>query len=160
MHARLHLRRSKHKEPYMFTASSIYYLRPHRVQDSYHSSSYLASSNRSELTGFPWCKVINSEISNSESIRSDLYIKMTSDTYDIVIVGGGTAGLVLAARLSEDAKLQVVVIECGEDRKDDAQILTPGLWPLLPNSPSDWAFRTVPQVYITTDLNFCVIAMD
>ncbi|RYP69135.1 hypothetical protein DL769_005360 [Monosporascus sp. CRB-8-3] len=70
---------------------------------------------------------------------------MTSDTYDIVIIGGGTAGLVLATRLSEDARVQVVVIECGEDRKDDPHILIPGLWPLSSNSPSDWAFRTVPQ---------------
>ncbi|KAI0007193.1 alcohol oxidase [Xylariaceae sp. FL0662B] len=70
---------------------------------------------------------------------------MTSDTYDIVIIGGGTAGLVLATRLSEDPRVQVVVIECGEDWKEDSHILTPGMWPLLSNSPSDWAFRTAPQ---------------
>lgn len=84
---------------------------------------------------------------------------MTSDTYDIVIIGGGTAGLVLATRLSEDAKLQVVVIECGENRKDDPQILTPGLWPLLSNSPFDWAFRTVPQVCINTNTNSFIISV-
>lgn len=39
-----------------------------------------------------------------------------SVTYDYVIVGGGTAGIVLATRLSEDAAATVVVVEAGENR--------------------------------------------
>ena len=38
-----------------------------------------------------------------------------SNTYDYVIVGGGTAGCVLANRLSADAGRRVVLIEAGED---------------------------------------------
>ena len=70
---------------------------------------------------------------------------MSSETYDIVIIGGGTAGLVLANRLSEDQNLQVIVLESGEDRGADPNTLTPGAWPLLSNSPADWTFQTVPQ---------------
>lgn len=71
---------------------------------------------------------------------------MASESYDIVIIGGGTAGLVVATRLSEDPNLQVAVIETGADRINEPQVLTPGMWPLLANTPLDWAFRTTPQV--------------
>lgn len=69
-----------------------------------------------------------------------------ADSYDIIIVGGGTAGLVLAARLSEDPALQVAIVEAGEDQTANPQVLTPGMWPLLANTPVDWAFPTAPQV--------------
>lgn len=36
------------------------------------------------------------------------------DSYDYVVVGGGTAGLTVADRLTEDGKTTVLVIEYGE----------------------------------------------
>lgn len=41
-----------------------------------------------------------------------------STTYDYVIIGGGTAGLVVAARLTEDPRIAVAVLEAGENRLD------------------------------------------
>lgn len=70
---------------------------------------------------------------------------MASKTYDIVIIGGGTAGLVLANRLSENASLQILVIESGQDRTSDPSTLTPGAWPLLANPSTSWIFQTTPQ---------------
>ena len=40
---------------------------------------------------------------------------MASDSLDFIIIGGGTTGLVLAARLSEDPNIRVLVIEAGAD---------------------------------------------
>jgi choline dehydrogenase-like flavoprotein len=56
-----------------------------------------------------------------------------SKTFDFLIIGGGTAGLALAARLSEDHKLTVGVLEAGQDRIIDPNILVPGR--RLNNSP-------------------------
>jgi choline dehydrogenase-like flavoprotein len=70
--------------------------------------------------------------------------------FDFVICGGGTAGLVLAARLTENPNINVGVIEAGKFRKDDPMIDTPGaLFGLLGNTEYDWMFNTVPQVSLS-----------
>lgn len=67
--------------------------------------------------------------------------------FDFLIAGGGTAGLVLAARLSENPNVKVGVLEAGKNRRDDPMIDTPGaLFGLLGNPEYDWHFKTEPQV--------------
>lgn len=69
-----------------------------------------------------------------------------STKYDAIIVGGGVAGLVAAARLSEDVTKKILVIESGKDRRSDPYIDTPGLLISTWGNPVyDWCFWTTPQ---------------
>lgn len=72
---------------------------------------------------------------------------MPAETYDVVIIGGGKAGLVLANRLSENPELHVVVLETGQNHAGDKSILTPCPWSLqiLSNAEPSWDFDTVQQ---------------
>ena len=70
-----------------------------------------------------------------------------SASYDFIVVGGGTAGLVVASRLSDDPNLTVLVIEAGSNKLDESLITTPGLAGSLYDNPTyDWCFRTEQQV--------------
>jgi len=72
---------------------------------------------------------------------------LDSEVFDYVIVGGGTSGLVVASRLTEDPKVKVIVLEAGSNRLSDPRIVTPGLAASLYDDPEfDWCFMSTPQV--------------
>ena len=65
--------------------------------------------------------------------------------FDYVIVGGGSAGCVLAARLSEDPEMRVCLLEAG-GRDDSALISAPaGFAAMAPLKLNVWGYETVPQ---------------
>lgn len=65
--------------------------------------------------------------------------------YDIVIAGAGSAGCVLAARLSEDPRLRVALIEAG-GRDDYPWIHIPiGYLYCIGNPRTDWMYKTAPD---------------
>jgi choline dehydrogenase-like flavoprotein len=71
--------------------------------------------------------------------------RQDSGSYDFIIVGGGTAGIALAARLTEDGKTTVLVLEAGGPPDQVAAYKTPGADLQVLGSPIDWGFTTLPQ---------------
>jgi choline dehydrogenase len=63
---------------------------------------------------------------------------------DYVVVGAGSAGCAVAARLSEDENARVVVLEAGGPDALEA-IHQPPMWPTLWGSEVDWGYETTPQ---------------
>jgi choline dehydrogenase-like flavoprotein len=66
--------------------------------------------------------------------------------FDYVIVGGGSAGCVLAARLSEDATVRVALLEAGGENAGVLnRVPTGAAVHMIKRNACNWAFETVPQ---------------
>ena len=63
--------------------------------------------------------------------------------YDVIIVGAGSAGCVLANRLSADPARRVLLLEAGRATPRHSDV--PANWPLMFNTRADWGFHTEPQ---------------
>ncbi|MCY4316091.1 MAG: GMC family oxidoreductase N-terminal domain-containing protein [Roseovarius sp.] len=69
---------------------------------------------------------------------------MTKSEYDIIIVGGGSSGCVLAGRLSENPDMRVLLLEAG-GKDNHPYIHMPVGFSKMTAGPRTWGFDTVPQ---------------
>jgi choline dehydrogenase len=65
--------------------------------------------------------------------------------YDYIIVGAGSAGCVMAHRLSQDGRFSVLVIEGGGSNLEQEKIINPMLYVTNFGTDTDWGNKTIPQ---------------
>lgn len=74
---------------------------------------------------------------------SNITVPQNGSHFDFVVVGGGTAGNVVAGRLAENPNASILIVEAGIGNPEDvAEVTTPSSAMDLRGSEHDWAYKT------------------
>ncbi|CAG5044480.1 unnamed protein product [Parnassius apollo] len=83
------------------------------------------------------------DIEDAENRVRDYPLEHLYDCYDFIIIGAGSAGAVVANRLSENPEWNILLLEAGQDENVLSDV--PSLFPVLQTSSIDWQFVTEPS---------------
>ena len=71
-----------------------------------------------------------------------------AETYDFIVVGAGSAGCVIANRLSADPKIRVLLVEAGPEPRDPWIKVPAGMSRLFKPGPHNWGYTSEPEPYL------------
>lgn len=86
-------------------------------------------------------------LTTSVAAHPSLKGRANANEYDYIVVGGGTSGLVVANRLSEDSSVSVLVIEAGDSVLTNPNVTDVNGYGYAFGTDIDYAFSTTPQTY-------------
>ncbi|KAL1643757.1 hypothetical protein SLS58_004773 [Diplodia intermedia] len=81
-----------------------------------------------------------------------LAVEVSSSAYDYIVVGGGTCGLVVANRLSENANVSVLIIEAGDSVYANPNVTDINGYGRALGTAIDKQYKTVPQTFGNSDV--------
>ncbi|XP_014475855.1 PREDICTED: uncharacterized protein LOC106745092 [Dinoponera quadriceps] len=114
--------------------------------------SVLAGGLTTASTGFSWFYPVlaaalvyfHYEVMDNEAPPINVPSEVLLHSYDFIVIGGGSAGSVVANRLSEIEKWNVLLLEAGGDETEISDV--PLLAGYLQLSQLDWQYKTEPQI--------------
>lgn len=71
--------------------------------------------------------------------------------FDFIVLGGGTAGLVVANRLTENPNITVAVVEAGTFQFNNPNVTSTTGLGLGKDTDIDWQYKTTPQTYAANE---------
>jgi len=95
---------------------------------------------------------------NSRNDIPECKSSLRADNYDIVIIGAGAAGCIVASKLANALQMNILLVEAGIEtgNNDNTNIADPALWlNVVHNDTLEWNFQSIPQ----TELNNRIIGL-